>query len=108
MAIPIQLTFRDIDPTPAIEASVREHAAKLEKYHQRITRCRVVVEAPHRHHHKGKIFHIRIDLTVPGHELVVNRDPSQNHAHEDAYVAIRDAFEAAERQLEDLVRRQRG
>ncbi|HYD49530.1 MAG TPA: HPF/RaiA family ribosome-associated protein [Terriglobales bacterium] len=102
----VQITFRGIDSSAAIEAKVRERAAKLERLYPRITSCRVAVEAPHGHHHKGKIFHVRIDLTVPQHELVVSRDPAQNHAHEDVYVAIRDAFEAAERQLEDLNKRQ--
>jgi cold shock CspA family protein/ribosome-associated translation inhibitor RaiA len=70
--------------------------------------CRVMIESHHRHHHKGKLYHVRIDLTVPGSELVVSRDPDENHAHEDAYVAIRDAFDAMERQLESFFRRQRG
>jgi cold shock CspA family protein len=67
-----------------------------------------VVERPHRQHHKGTLFHVRIDLRVPGRELVVNRDPTEHHAHEDVYVAIRDAFDAARRQLEDHAREMRG
>ncbi len=95
-------------PSEAIEAHIREKAAKLDQFYDRITRCRVVVEAPHRHHHKGKLFNIRIDMTVPGGELVVNRDPSKRAAHTDVYVAIRDAFDAARRKLQDFARRQRG
>lgn len=95
-------------PSEAIEAHIREKAAKLDLFYDRITRCRVVVEAPHRHHHKGKLFNVRIDMTVPGGELVVNRDPSKRAAHEDVYVAIRDAFDAARRKLQDFARRQRG
>jgi ribosomal subunit interface protein len=108
METPVQITFRDMPGSPALEEKIREHAAKLERYFERITRCRVVVEAPHRHHHKGKIYHVRIDISVPGHELVVNRDPKENHAHEDLYVALSDAFAAAERQVEDFARKIRG
>ena len=63
----------------------------------------VVVEAPHKHHHQGKQFNVRIDIGVPGNEIVVNRDH-----HEDVYVALRDAFDAAKRQLEDYARITRG
>lgn len=92
----------------AIEAHIREKASKLDLFHDRITGCRVVVEAPHRRHHKGKLYHIRIDITVPRSQLVVNREPSKRAGHEDAYVAIRDAFDAAQRKLQDYARRQRG
>jgi cold shock CspA family protein len=68
----------------------------------------VAVETPHRHHHRGNLFHVRIDITVPGRELVVGRSPAAHHAHEDVYVAIRDAFRAAARQLEDHARLVRG
>ncbi len=69
--------------------------------------CRVVVETPHRRHHQGMLYHVRIDLTVPGGELALSREPAAHHAHEDVFVAIRDAFDAAVRQLEDYVRRRR-
>jgi cold shock CspA family protein len=71
-------------------------------------RCKVTIAAPHRHHAKGNIYHVSIDLHVPGKEILVNREPGNNHAHEDAYVAIRDAFSAAARQLQDYVRVRRG
>jgi len=106
MQIPVQITFRDIPPSPAVEAAIREKAAKLDRYYDRITSCRVMVEAPSRHHHKGGHFHIRIDLTVPGgEELVVSRDPAEHADHSDVYVAVRDAFAAAERQIHDLATR---
>lgn len=107
MQIPVQITFRDIPGSAAVEDNIREHAAKLERFFDRVTRCRVVVEAPHRHHHQGKLYHVRVDLTVPGSELVVNREPHEHHAHEDVYVAIRDAFLAAGRQLEEFARKHR-
>ena len=132
MEIPLKITFRDMPPSKAVEANIREKAAKLESFYERIMSCRVIVEAPHRHHHKGKSYQVRIDITVPGGELVINRapkrlkaaklppvepiekdfseshEPSKHAAHEDIYVAIRDAFNAAGRRLQDFARRQSG
>jgi len=104
----LQITFRDIPKSDAVEADIREKAAKLDQFYDSIMGCRVIVEAPHGHHHKGKLYHVSVDLTVPDGELVVNRDPSGRHAHEDVYVAIRDAFDAIRRQLQDYARKQRG
>jgi ribosomal subunit interface protein len=108
MELPVQISFRGVPPTDAIEAKVRARAARLERYYDHVMACRVMIEAPHRRHHQGKLYHVRIDLTVPGGELVVTREPPEHHAHEDLYVAIRDAFDAAQRRLEDHARRQRG
>ncbi len=108
MQQPLQITYRDFPRSDALDADIRDKAAKLEQFYDRIMACRVVVEAPHSHHHKGNLFHIRIDLTVPGSELVVKRAPKEHHAHEDPYVAVRDAFDAARRQLQDYARKQRG
>lgn len=132
MKIPLQITFRNMPPSESVEKRIVAKAAKLESFCERITSCRVTLEAPHRHHHKGKAYHVRIDLTVPGAEIVINRaskrleaaklhlaerpekELSESHAirkhgaHEDVYVAIRDAFNAAGRRLQDYVRRQSG
>ncbi len=109
MDIPLQVSFRNMDASPAIETRVRDKAAKLEQYFHHLTSCRVVVEAPHRHRHKGKIFHIRIEMGVPRKpELVVSNEREENHAHEDVYVAIRDAFKTAERQLRDYAGQMEG
>ncbi|MBI1422397.1 MAG: 30S ribosomal protein S30 [Gammaproteobacteria bacterium] len=108
MQIPLQITYRDMPPSEAVDASIRERAQKLEIFADNITSCRVVIEAPHKHHHKGQLFSIHIDITLPGHEIAVSRQPDKNHAHEDIYVAIRDAFDAARRQLEDYNRRYHG
>jgi ribosomal subunit interface protein len=107
MHVPLQMTFRHLAPSEAIESKVREKAAKLERFSEHVTGCHVVVEAPHRRHHQGKLYHVSVDLTLPGGELVVNREPQQHHAHEDVFVAIRDAFDAAVRRLEDYTRRRR-
>lgn len=106
--IPLQITYRHVEPTEAIENRLREEAAKLEKFYDRIISCRIAVELPHVHHRKGKLYRVRIDLKVPGKELVAGHGHKNDHAHEDLYVAIRDAFDEMRRQLEDHARRQRG
>jgi ribosomal subunit interface protein len=103
MQRPVQITYRDIAPTEALESQVREKAAKLEEFYPFITGCHVTLEVPHKHKHQGKHCSVRIDVRVPGGELVVNHDH-----HEDMYVALRDAFDAAKRQLEEYGRKQRG
>ncbi len=108
MHVPVQVTFRDMPVSDAIEAACWEEAEKLERYYDRITSCRIVVAESHRRRQKGNLFLIRIDLAVPGRVLVVNREPPKHHRDEDVYVAIREAFERARRQLEDYARRQRG
>ena len=102
MPVPLQLTARDVSLSAAAEAEIRAKAADLETYYNGIISCRVVVEGPGRHHRRGP-FTLHLDLLVPGAELVVDRQ-----ANADLYVAIRDAFDAARRRLEDFARRQRG
>lgn len=104
----LQIVFRNIPPSEAVEAKVRAKAEKLAIITDNIMACRVTVEAPHKHQHKGSTYQVRIDVSVPGSEIVVSRDPGLNHAHENVYVAIRDAFNALRRQLEDYVKQQRG
>ncbi len=108
MQVPLELSYRNLEATPAIEKRIHQRVQKLEKMAPDLMACRVMIEAPHRHHHQGRIYHVRVDVTVPGHEVVVSRDPGEHHAHEDLYVAIRDAFDAVERRLEDAERRRRG
>lgn len=66
MQVPLQITFRHMDPSPALENQIREEAAKLEQFHEHIMSCKVVLESPHKHHHKGKLYHLHIDLKTPG------------------------------------------
>jgi len=109
MQIPLQITFRDMEPSAAVEARIREKTAKLEHVYDRIMSCRVMVESPHCHHHQGRLFQVRIDLTVPDDELVVSQaHHHKDHSHEDVYVAIRDAFNAMQRQLRNYVDMRRG
>jgi ribosome-associated translation inhibitor RaiA/cold shock CspA family protein len=108
MPMPLQITFRHMEPSPALDARIRQRAEELDQFFDRITACRVVVECGNRRHQQGNVFEVRIDLTVPGAEIVVGRDSGANHAHEDAHVAVRDAFDAARRRLEDHARDRRG
>jgi ribosomal subunit interface protein len=100
----LQVTFRNMPPSEALEARIREKAAKLEKFHPHITSCHVTVEEGHRHHAQGRHFSVRIDVHVPGREAIV----SNMHHDEDPYVALRDAYEAVRRQLEESAREMRG
>lgn len=109
MQIPLQITFHGIDHSDAVEDRVREKVAKLEQFYDRITSCRVAIESDHKNtsnlHHKGDSYLIRIDVTVPGSELVVKRDSDE---HEDVYAALKGAFQAMERQVKEYVARARG
>lgn len=103
MEIPLQVSLHGIQPSDAVQGAIREKARRLERYFDHITSCRVVLELDGRHQHKGKQFRARIDLTVPGREIVVTREH-----HEDLQVALREAFDDARRQVEEHVRIQRG
>jgi ribosome-associated translation inhibitor RaiA/cold shock CspA family protein len=104
MQIPVDITFKELEPTETLNRRIRGWVDKLERVYERITRCEVLVETPHRHHRQGREYHVRVRLTVPGGELVASHDPGPDGAHEDVYVALRDAFLAIRRQLEDHVR----
>ena len=103
MQLPLQITAHDFPLPETVETEIRDKAAKLETYYDGIIHCRVTVEALVGHHRHGGPYTVRIDLTVPGTELIVNRQ-----ADEELSVAIRDAFDAMRRQLEDYARHQRG
>jgi len=103
MNVPVQITYRNMESSAALDEAVRERAAKLEQFYPRIMSCRVVVEQPARHQQRSQAFVVHVDLKMPGGEITVNRD-----RHEDVYVALREAFDAARRQLEDYARTQRG
>lgn len=108
MEKPLQITFQNLDHSDAIEAKIREKADKLQRFSDDMMSCHVIVDAPHKHQHKGHLYQVRIDITLPGEEIAVNRHSDEHHAHEDVYVAIRDAFDNATRLLEDYVRKHRG
>jgi ribosome-associated translation inhibitor RaiA/cold shock CspA family protein len=103
MKLPIQVTFHGVDASEALEAATRAKAEKLEQFCPGLTACRVHIEQPAKHPQQGRLFTVKLDVTMPGHELVVGRQQ-----HEDAFVALRDAFDAMRRQIEDAVRRSHG
>ena len=109
MQVPLQIAFEHIGHSDALEATVRKEAQRLERFHDRITSARVVISRPQHRHHKGDAYSVRIHLAVPGGKHVdVTRDPAATGRHEDVHVTIRDAFDAAGRQLQDHIRKLEG
>lgn len=107
MQIPIQITFRNFSHSDAVEADVRQRVAHLERISRNIIACRVIVESAFRKHVQGNLFHIRVDLRIPGKEIVVTRAPAMKGEYENIYVALRDTFDAATRKLQEYIRRRR-
>ena len=94
--------------TPWIVELVNERAGRLENYCEHILSCRVTIEMPHKHHHSGNHYRVKIDLSVPEHEIVVDRDPSKHDAAKDINAVLSEAFDSAKRQLQEYVRMRRG
>lgn len=105
MQTPAQIAFHGFEPSEALKLLIDHRLVQLEKVHPRITTARVVVELPHRHHHTGNVWHVKLMVDVPGAEIVVNRETEKGERHKDPGPAIRDAFDAARRQLLDHARR---
>jgi ribosome-associated translation inhibitor RaiA/cold shock CspA family protein len=102
MERPLQISFHNVQSSAALEGAIREHVAKLARRYDRLTGCRVSVEAPHRQHRADKVYEVHITMTVPGRELAVSREPHkvrERYTDPDVYVSLREAFDAAERQL---------
>lgn len=98
----LEIVFEDFEPSEAISARLREETEKLQQFNSRITSARVVIAKPHQHHQKGNSYQVRIHITLPGaKDVVVNHEPGDHKAHDDAYITIRDAFRVARRQLQD-------
>lgn len=108
MQEPLRIAFRGMEPPIGVEETIHQRVAELERFCDRITGCSVVLESRHQRHHQGKLYQVRIDLVVPGREIVAGRDAGANHAHEDLHIALRDSFNAARRQLQDYAREMRG
>jgi ribosomal subunit interface protein len=107
MQTPLRITFRHMDPSPAAESRIREHVNRLERFHHRMTGCHVVVDAPPAHRNKGAPFDVRIDITIPGGNVHVSTERSSRAEYADVYVALRDAFETAQRALQSHLSEQR-
>lgn len=108
MRTPVEITFRAMEPSPALTAAVHRWVERLEHDYDRIERCAVVVELPHRHHRQGNHFQVHVLLTVPERAIAVTRDPGEDPTHENAFTTLDDAFRAARRQLQDHARIVRG
>ena len=108
MQTSLQISFHQMPPSQTLKDDVRHSVDELETFFDRMISCRVVIEAPTHHQHHGGLYRVRIEIGVPGDHLVVTRSPDEHAAHEDAHVAVRDAFKEARRELEDYVRRTRG
>jgi ribosome-associated translation inhibitor RaiA len=108
MTIPLQITFRDLPSSAAVEERIRERAEHLERVFDRLTSCRVIVEGRHRPQRAGKVAHLCIELTLPGRTITVGRGAAEYDLHEDVFVAVRAAFDTARRQLDRHARRRRG
>jgi len=102
-----QVLFRGIEHSNAVEEAVHKRLEKLERYSDKIQSLKVILEAPHNNHHKGRVYHVGVEALMPNHDIVVAHDHHDNHAHEDIYVAIRDAFNAVERRLKTATDKQR-
>lgn len=98
----LDLTFRDMETSPSTEFVVREQLEKLERHCPSLISCRVVITAPTGRRTQGEHFHVTVDLTLPGAEIVADRDPAQRHSHEDCHTAVRDAFRAATKEVDKL------
>ncbi|HEX2530920.1 MAG TPA: HPF/RaiA family ribosome-associated protein [Burkholderiaceae bacterium] len=104
MVIPLQIVFHNLAPSAAIEAEIRKRAEKLDQFSDQIMHCQVTVDVDGKHKQQGRLYEVRVDITVPGTQIAIGRV----HRHEDVYVVIRDAFQAAARKLQDYVRCRRG
>jgi cold shock CspA family protein len=108
MQVPLQITLRNVTVSEDLDAYIRERAAKLDEICETIISCRVVLEEPHKHKQKGNLYHVALEVIIPGETIVVNREPDLHQAHEDKHVVVRDAFDAAQRQLRDFIGRRKG
>lgn len=104
MNTPLEVTFQGVEKSATIEAKIAEKVAKLEKLFDRMTHARIVIAAPHRHSNKGKIYQIKVELGIPDHApIIVTHEPDVSLAQKDLPTALREAFDAARRRLDDTV-----
>jgi len=109
MVLPLEITFRHLARSEAVEEAIRRKAAKLDQFYARVTSCRVLVEAlHHKPSARGIVYHVRVDVTVPGGELVATGEPPHQHFHEDVLLALRDAFDAVYREVQSHAQQRRG
>jgi ribosome-associated translation inhibitor RaiA len=100
MKTTVQITFRHMESSPAVEAAVHEQVERLVRRHPHIDTCHVTIDAPHLHQRQGRHFHVCVQADGRGVGSVASRGADLDPAHEDVYVVLRDAFRAVHRELE--------
>lgn len=108
MQEPLQISFRQLDSSPALEALIREKSERMDQFFNRITSCNVIISGPPKRRYHGRTYDVTILINVPQRQIVVNTEKDPEERHTDPYVAVRDAFDIAYRQLEDYARELRG
>jgi len=101
--LPVQVTFRQVDESESLKRLILNESENLNRFFPRIMGCRVLVEKPHRHHHKGSPYHVRVQLAIPGHDIIAGGDTKQIPSYSNPYVAIRNTFRDARRRLQHEV-----
>ena len=107
MQVPLQIKFHYMEPSPVIEDRVRERCHKLQRFAEHVTRCRVIINAPHKPQDKTRSFQVSLELTLPDAQTGTSYCSELHHEHKDVEIAIREVFDAAQHQLENYVRQQR-
>lgn len=107
-SIPFEVAYRNVEPSEAVERQVLRGLARLGKLEPEIIRCHVMLELRHPRHRKGNLFHVRVDLTVPGREVTVSRTPPKHRESEEPVTAIGEAFDKVRQRLAETLRVQRG
>ena len=107
MPVPTQLIFHGFGPSPALAALIHQDVERLTRHQLRMTSCRVTLDKPHRHHQKGNLFSVRVDLRIPGRQIIVTRSPDLHQAHQDIRVLIHDVFDEVSRRLSEISGRRR-
>jgi cold shock CspA family protein len=109
MQMPLEIAFRNCRPSDDIKAEIEKEAKRLDKFFGRITSCRVTVIGPNSHHRHGIPFKIDLRITMPGRkEIVISNAHNDVKEHEYLTVAIKDAFSAAQRKIEEAAHELRG
>ena len=94
------VVYRDIDSSHALTSTITRKLQKLNRLSDQINKSRVVLETPHQHKHKGKLYRARIELAVKGSPITLHQEDPSIH------VAVRDLFRAAERKLKEVASRE--
>jgi ribosome-associated translation inhibitor RaiA len=109
MQTPLRISFQGSTPSDPLRQMVVEQADGLQRFHDRLTSCHVIVKVPDEHHRSGGHYEVSIHLTLPGNiEVNIDHTPTPDERFADPLFAVSDAFRRARRQIQDRVRRQRG